>query len=177
MINTHLSEFLPADLRQPVEAPKPAAPFRKDQRKISESEMSEDAKFSDDEEGPVGDLEIKENLKEPIKPVTKSRPFDAPSLVDGQNRYTQLLEEVSRKMVIFSYLSKALNVFFTRSSPEFWIYLFWVKIIIKNRSLRPLEEDYSLEADISDVRTIDESLADTLERIDRSGVKILFSKI
>ena len=119
LINTHLSEFLPADLRQPVEAPKPAAPFRKDQRKISESEMSEDAKFSDDEEGPVGDLEIKENLKEPIKPVTKSRPFDAPSLVDGQNRYTQLLEEVSRKMVIFSYLSKALNVFFTRSSPEF----------------------------------------------------------
>ena len=40
-----------------------------------------------------------------------------------------------------------------------------------------MEEDYSLEADISDVRTIDESLADTLERIDRSGVKILFPKI
>lgn len=68
--------------------------------------MSEDAKFSDDEDGPVGDLEIKENLKEPMKPVTKSRPFDAPSPVDGQNRYTQLLEEVSRKLVIFSYFDE-----------------------------------------------------------------------
>ena len=122
MINTHLSEFLPADLRQPVEAPNPAAPFRKDQRKISESEMSEDAKFSDDEEGPVGDLEIKENLKESIKPVTKSRPFDAPSPVDGQNRYTQLLEEVSRKLVIFLYLNKTLKVIFCRSSPGFELF-------------------------------------------------------
>ena len=61
--------------------------------------MSEDgSKFSDDEDGQVGDQKIESYIKkDPFEPAPKNKPIESALITDAQNRYTQLLEEVSRK--------------------------------------------------------------------------------